>query len=74
MKQLSTICGAHQHAHWLVDRRLDRDDMKDRLIAQLVNIIDQMHGMGQRMEARLVEYRDFCHDLQETLNTVRRAE
>lgn len=73
MKQLSTICGAAKHAALLYHRcDTGQHEKCQQLVDQLMEIIENMWDMGQRMEDRLREYRDFCHDLQEKLNVVRR--
>ena len=61
MKHLSTICEARRHAHYLADRSHARvtPEEKDLLIQQLLEVIDRMWNMGQRMEIRLKEYYDF---------------
>jgi vacuolar-type H+-ATPase subunit D/Vma8 len=71
MKNLSTICEAHRHAHYLA-RKSGGDDYalllpeeKETLIRQLLEIIDVMHDMGERMERRLKEYYDFVTEFLE---------
>jgi len=73
MKQLSTICGAVKHAQYL-EHRCNRGNHGDccGLINQLMDIFDAVQDMGERMENRLREYRDFCDDLQERMAEVRK--
>lgn len=74
MKQLSTICGAVKHAQYL-EHRCDTSGLTDciQLIEQLMDIFDAIQNMGERMEDRLRDYRNFSDELQDKLNDLRRT-
>jgi hypothetical protein len=72
MAEYRTICEARRKAHWHYER--GKSNNPEVLVERLMTIIDAMWNMGQRMEGRLIEYKDFVDDLQNNLNTVRRCE